>query len=39
MPSTATALAPTPAPSSGMMAGAAPVMSSSNFESRWGAFR
>lgn len=39
MPPTATALAPMPAPSSGMMAGAAPVMSSSNFESRWGAFR
>jgi murein L,D-transpeptidase YafK len=41
LPPTAAALAPTTSasPSTGMMAGAAPVMSSSSFESRWGAFR
>jgi hypothetical protein len=39
--STATALAPTPpAPAkSGLMAGAAPMIQSNSFESRWGSFR
>jgi hypothetical protein len=40
IPATATALAATPAPAKGgLMAGAAPVMPSNSFESRWGSFR
>jgi hypothetical protein len=41
LPPTASALAPAPAasPSTGLMAGAAPVMPSSSFEGRWGGLR